>query len=42
MFTLTTINMGLFLQCLPLLNNEQLSILHSLLSDDQQSFQDAI
>jgi hypothetical protein len=41
-FSLLTVDMNLFLRCLPLLNNEQLSILYSLLDDDQQSYQYAI
>jgi hypothetical protein len=38
-FSLLTIDMNLFLRFLPLLNNQQLSILYSLLDDDQQLYQ---
>ncbi|CAF1159276.1 unnamed protein product [Adineta steineri] len=41
-FSLLTVDINLFLRCLPLLNNEQLSILYTLLNDDQQSYQYAI
>lgn len=41
-FSLLTVDINVFLRCLPLLNNEQLSILYSLLNDDQQSYQYAI
>ncbi len=41
-FSLLNVDMNLFLRCLPLLDNQQLSILYSLLDDDQQSYQYAI
>ena len=41
-FSLLTVDMNLFLRCLLLLNNEQLSILYSLLNDDQQTYRYAI
>lgn len=37
-FSLLNIDLDLFLRCLPLLNNQQLSILYSLLEDDQQLY----
>ncbi|CAF1268132.1 unnamed protein product [Rotaria sp. Silwood1] len=41
-FSLLTVDINSFLRCLPLLDNEQLSILYSLLDIDQQSYQSAI
>jgi hypothetical protein len=41
-FSLLTVDINLFLRCLPLLDNQQLSILYSLLNDDQQLYQYAI
>jgi hypothetical protein len=41
-FSLLTVDINLFLRCLPLLNHQQLSILNSLLDGDQQLYQDAI
>ncbi|CAF3406120.1 unnamed protein product [Rotaria socialis] len=41
-FSLLTVDLNSFLQCLPCLNNDELSILYSLLDGDQQSYQYAI
>ncbi|CAF3826863.1 unnamed protein product [Adineta steineri] len=41
-FSLLNIDLNLFLRCLPLFNNEQLSIIYSLLDDDQQIYRNAI
>jgi hypothetical protein len=41
-FSLLTVDINLFLRCLPLLDHQQLSILYSLLDEDQQSYQYAI
>ncbi|CAF1100467.1 unnamed protein product [Rotaria sordida] len=41
-FSLLTVDMNSFLQCLPLLNTEELSILYSLLDGDQKVYQHAI
>jgi hypothetical protein len=41
-FSLITVDINLFLRCLPLLNNEQLSILYSLIDDDRQLYQNLI
>ena len=41
-FSLLNVDMNSFLRCLPLLNHQQLSILYSLLDDDQQSYQYAV
>jgi hypothetical protein len=38
-FSLLTVDINLFLRCLPLLDKQQLSILYSLLDDDQQTYQ---
>jgi len=40
--SLLTVDFHLFLQCLPLFNNEQLSILYSLLDDDRHVYENAI
>lgn len=40
--SLLTVDLHLFLQCLPLFNNEQLSILYSLLDDDRHVYENAI
>jgi hypothetical protein len=40
--SLLTVDLHLFLQCLPLFNNEQLSIIYSLLDDDRHVYQNAI
>ncbi|UJR24784.1 hypothetical protein I4U23_006159 [Adineta vaga] len=41
-FSLLTVDMNLFLRCLSMLNNEQLSILYSLLYEDEQSYENVI
>jgi hypothetical protein len=41
-FSLLTVDMNLFLRCLLLLDNQQLSILYSLLDDDRKFYQYAI
>jgi hypothetical protein len=40
--SLLTVDLHLFLQCLPLFNNEQLSIIYSLLDDDRHVYEKAI
>jgi hypothetical protein len=40
--SLLNVDFNSFVQCLPLFDNEQLSILYSLLDDDRQVYQNAI
>lgn len=40
--SLLNVDLNSFIQCLPLFNNEQLSILYSLLDDDRQVYENAI